>query len=255
MRHDRLELRGVESADAVHLFHEAAVALHEARIERVLLLEPVEIAHRDAGVEVVRACGEQIPARRRRLRRHRGIDGRVEEEWLHSRQHGVDRLAAAQRNVRAGAHDVVHRARERLRRARGDELARGEVVVRPGVDPEELRVAFDGDERLPVRDGVAVTDDGLEQIAHLEVVGIALVVKDVAAGNRGLREVPDEDLLALRQVAEAVGVQLDDSGFADALEEVWPADRGRRGRDRRRRMRSHGRHCQLAYLTGSPRAQ
>src|SRR5262249_43523495 len=57
---------------------------------------------------------------------------------------------------------------------------------------------------------------------HLEVVRVALVVKDVAAGDRRLREVPDERLLTQREVPKAVGVDLDDRCFADALEEIRP---------------------------------
>ena len=63
-------------------------------------------------------------------------------------------------------------------------------------------------------------DDRLEDVAHLEVVRVALVVEDVAAGDRRLVEVPDQRLLAQRQIAEAVGVDLHDGGFADPLEQV-----------------------------------
>jgi hypothetical protein len=57
-------------------------------------------------------------------------------------------------------------------------------------------------------------------------VGVALVVKDVAPGNRGAREVPDEDFLAQREIAESVCVHLHHAGFVDALEEVSTIGRG-----------------------------
>ena len=50
----------------------------------------------------------------------------------------------------AGALGGVRRGRERLGRASQDELARGEVVERPAVDPEQLGVAVDLLERLRI---------------------------------------------------------------------------------------------------------
>ena len=65
-------------------------------------------------------------------------------------------------------------------------------------------------------------DDRFEHVAHLEAVRVALVVVDVAPGDRGLAEVPDQRLLAKRQIAERVRVDLHDGGFADPLEQVFP---------------------------------
>jgi hypothetical protein len=82
-------------------------------------------------------------------------------------------------------------------------------------------------------DAGPVGNDGLEQIAHLEVKTMALVVKDVAAGNRGAVQVPDQRFLAQGQGAEPVGVQLDHGRFADALEQVlavWRAEAAAGGR-------------------------
>src|SRR6476646_10811049 len=50
--------------------------------------------------------------------------------------------------------------------------------------------------------------------------GLVLIHKDVAAGNGCLRQVPDQCLLPERQIAKAVGVDLDDRRLADAFEEV-----------------------------------
>ena len=64
-------------------------------------------------------------------------------------------------------------------------------------------------------------EDFLEDVAHLEVVRVALVVKDVAAGERRLVEVPDQQLLIERQVGKAVGVQLRDGRIVNPLEQVF----------------------------------
>ena len=55
-----------------------------------------------------------------------------------------------------------------------------------------------------------------------EVMAMSLVVIDVAAGERGLVQVPDERLLLQRQLLEAVGVQLHDRRIVDLLEQVAP---------------------------------
>ena len=55
-----------------------------------------------------------------------------------------------------------------------------------------------------------------------EVMAMTLVVIDVAAGERGLIQMPDERLLPERQLVEAVGIQLDDGGVVDLLEQVGP---------------------------------
>ena len=60
----------------------------------------------------------------------------------------------------------------------------------------------------------------LDDVAHRQVVGVALVVEDVAPGDGRLVEVPGEDAVAERQVREPVRVQLDDGGLADAFEQV-----------------------------------
>ena len=69
-------------------------------------------------------------------------------------------------------------------------------------------------------DPLRVGEDLLEHLPHLQTVGVALVVEDVAAGEGGVGQVPDEHLLAQVERLEAVGVELGDGGVADALEEV-----------------------------------
>ena len=63
-------------------------------------------------------------------------------------------------------------------------------------------------------------DDLLEDAAHLERVAMLLVVEDVAPGDGGLVEMPDERLLLERQRREPVGVQLHHRGVVDPLEQV-----------------------------------
>ena len=49
---------------------------------------------------------------------------------------------------------------------------------------------------------------------------MALVVIDVAAGQRRLVQMPDERLLAERQLVEAVRIQLHDRSVVDLLEKI-----------------------------------
>ena len=113
----------------------------------MLLGEALEIGQRDpAGVEVVGARLEDVLARRRRLVRDDRIDVRIEEHRLQTREHGVERFARfAMPPGERGAVLLgdLRRVGKRLRRALQHELARGEVVVGPVVDPEQLRVALD----------------------------------------------------------------------------------------------------------------
>jgi hypothetical protein len=126
-------------------------------------------------------------------------------------------------------------------------LRAGEVVVGSGVQPEQLGVLLDFLERGRV-DVRRVREDGFEHVAHRQVAGVALVVKNVASRDRRLGEVPHERSLAERQIAEAVGVELHDGGFADALEQIRA--------ERHRRLASvRSRGCSLAahVLNPNPR--
>ena len=128
------------------------------------------------------------------------------------------------RHARAAAPRRPPRPRRRgstLERRAAAALARGDAVVRAAVDPEQLRVA--ADLRADVgRQRAGVRQDALEHRAHLEVVGVALVVVDVAAGERRQIEVPGQQLLAQRQAAEAVGVDLHDGHVVYVLEKIPP---------------------------------
>ena len=63
-------------------------------------------------------------------------------------------------------------------------------------------------------------EDGLEHVAHLEAVLVSLIVVDVAPGERGLVEMPDERLFLERQRGESIGIQLHDRRVVDLFEQV-----------------------------------
>ncbi len=100
------------------------------------------------------------------------------------------------------------------------ELARRQVVIGAVVDPEQLRVALDVSQRRRF-DAGRVRDDRLEDAAHLERVAMLLVEEDVPSGERRLREVPDQRLLAQRQRGELIRIQLHHRRIVDALEQVF----------------------------------
>jgi hypothetical protein len=241
--HDGRDLRGAAAADLVHLLDERAVRLDEARVEAVLLGEAVEIGHRDAaGVEVVGAAREDIPALGRRLVRDDRVDARIEEHRLQAREGGVERLALARGEHRAVLRRGLRRGGKGCRRAFHHELAGGQVVVGPAVDPEQLRIALHFRKRRGI-DTLRVGHDLLEDAAHLERAGVLLVEEEVASGDGRLVQMPDERLLFERQRRKSVRIQLHHGGFVDALEKVC----ARAGRPARRRARPHP-----AISPGSP---
>ena len=215
------DLGAVPSTDAIHLFDNLAVLLHQPRVERMGFMKRLEILHRQADVEVVRARLQNVLAGPRRFGGHHGIDRRVEKYRPQAREQLIERLAVLQRELRTGFPGRVCGGGKRLGSARQDELAGGQVVERAAVDPEELGVVLNVGERRGV-DGGFVRDDRFEDVAHLEVVRVALIVKDVASCDGGLVQVPDECLFPQRQRIEAIGVDLDDSRLVHALRAVFP---------------------------------
>src|SRR4029450_2548217 len=123
-----------------------------------------------------------------------------------------------------------------------NKLACRQVVVWTRIDPEELRVAGDLGQRRLV-DTLGMSEDGFEQIAHLQVMAMALVVIYVAAGNRGLIEMPDENLLVERQRDEAVRVHLNDGRILDLLQQIRSPIQ--------RRVERHQQRWRLARLRAS----
>ena len=250
VRDDVLDLRVVAAADAIDLFDQLAILLYQPRVQGVLLVEALDVLHRHADVEVVGAGREDVLVLARRLAGDDRVDCRVEEERLHAGQHRRQRFARLQRELRAVGLRRRRGGRERGRGALHHELARREVVVGTGVDPEQLRVALDLGQRRRV-DAFGVGEDLLEHVTHLEVVFVALVVEDVAPGERRLIEVPDQDLLLHRQLLEAVGVELHHGCVVDALEKVLAAGGRRRGRCRRRSRPGRRRVARRARATAT----
>ena len=254
------DLVAVLAADLVDLLDEPAFDLHEARGQRVLLFEGLEVGHGDALVEVVGAGQQHVLAGARGLVGDDGLEVGVEEERCHALDHLREVLAVAQREPGPVGGRRPDRVGERGGGRLHHEAAGGEVVERAGVDPEELGVLLDGGQRLGL-DAVGVGDDLLEDLAHLEVVLIALVVVDVAPGQGGLVEVPDERLLAQRQRLEAVGVELHHRGVVDPLQQVAALAlplRRRRGRADRRRENQRRRQSEpllIPHGTSPPAAR
>ncbi len=89
------DLRIVPAADAVDLFHDLAVLLHQPRVQRIPLVEVFEILHRDARIQVVGARLKDVAAVGRRFGRHRRIDRGVEEHRLQPVEQRVERLVLA----------------------------------------------------------------------------------------------------------------------------------------------------------------
>ncbi len=99
------------------------------------------------------------------------------------------------------------------------ELARRDVFVGTGIDPEQLGVARDG----VGHDGFearAAHKQRLDHVSHQQAVFVALVVVDVATGERGFVQMPREALVGQGQPRERFRVQLDDGCRADTFEQV-----------------------------------
>src|SRR5204862_807760 len=106
---------------------------------------------------------------------------------------------------RAGGQRRLCQRAEALWSGFQDELPGGEVVVRAGVDPEQLGVALHLGKRVGIRGReLRPADDGLEHIAHVEVVRVTLVVKNIAPRDGGAVQMPDQLLLIRRQRRKSV---------------------------------------------------
>ena len=231
MPDDGRNLPAVAAVGAIHLLDHLAVPLHEPGIQRKLLAKAGQVLRRDAHVQIVGARRKNIGACRRRLGRHHRVDVGIEEHRVQPGEQLIQRLTVRRREPRARPGRGVRCGLERFRGAGQHELTRALVVVRTAVDPEQFGVPED----LRVRLGLDSRrgDDRLEHVAHLETPRVLLIVEDVAAGKRRLIEMPDERFLGERQIAESVRVHLHDGRVANALEEIRPPGRCRRGIGRR----------------------
>ena len=251
MAHDLGDLVAVPAADLVDLLDEPAVDLHETRGQGVLLLERLQVGHGDALVEVVGARQQHVLAGTGGLVGDDGLEAGIEEQRRHPLRHLPEVLAVTQRELGPGPGRRPDRVRERGGGRLHHEPAGREAVERTGVDPEELRVLLDRGQR-PAVDAAGTGDDLLEDLAHLEVVLVALVVVDVTPGQRRLIQMPDECLVAQRQRLEAVGVELHDRRVVDPLQQVAALAvllRRHRGRGDRRCQNQRRRHPDPFLIT------
>ena len=69
-------------------------------------------------------------------------------------------------------------------------------------------------------------DDLLEDVSHLERVLVLLIDVDVATSNRGLVQMPDQDLVVEREVLESIRVQLHDRRIVHSFEQILALPRG-----------------------------
>ncbi len=221
VRHDARDRRAVASADAIHLLAQPPiVVLHQPRVQRVGFLEPFEIGRRHVRVEVVGARHQDVLARRRRLARdHRPV--RLVEEVARMRvDEGLrrrvrPRAARARRSARPSPIAASNCSREISSTNLRDVMCSyGPELIQNSFVYCAIASATAGS-RLAAR-----LEQRLERVAHHEGVFVALVVVDVAAGQRGLVEVPRELLVARRQRGERIGVELHHGSRADPFQQV-----------------------------------
>ena len=221
MRDDVPNLAVVHAANLVDLLEDLAAAVDDAGIQLMVFLEALEIRHRDAVVEVVGARREDVLAVAGRLAGHHRLEVGIEEHPREALDALGDRLAGLE--IEAGTVDGgdFHRLDQLPAIEPEQELPGRQVVVRSGVQPEQLGVASQLFENV-VGNPRRVPDDLLEHFPDAEVVAVALVVVDVTAGERGAVKMPDEGFLPQRQLLKAIGVQLHDRGIVNLLEQVAP---------------------------------
>jgi hypothetical protein len=113
---------------------------------------------------------------------------------------------------------LPRRSSERVGRAGRHELPRGQVVVGSRINPEELCVTHDLGVRLFV--GARVRQNRFQDVAHVQVMRVALIEEDIPPGYCRLCEVPGQNTLLDRQVEKTIGVQLHDGRFADTFQQI-----------------------------------
>ncbi len=181
----------------------------------MLLAEILQIRQRHATVERVRARLDDVLSRRRRLRRDRRLEGRVEQR----RAEGTNLAREIRRGCERGQIRVRRRecpARLRLQRGlqqrveceRRQKLLRRVFVVVAAVRPEEQRVAADVREHLG-RDACRARDDLFEQPFLADAVRRELIVDDRIDGDRCLGQPVRERLAPRVELAEALGLELE----------------------------------------------
>ena len=187
---------------------------HQARVQRIALVEPLQVPEGDPLVVVHAAAGKDVLPRRRALAGHERLEAGVEDRRPQPLELPLERLPERNADARSVALRRDGGRPEIIEVERRDELPLGPLVVVAVVDPEELQVVMERAQR-PGRHLPRVGQDLLEKVADLEVVPPHLVVVDVPAGEGGPVEVEGDDPLPWRQLLEAVGVQARDGELPD----------------------------------------
>ena len=123
------------------------------------------------------------------LGQHRG----VEDDGQELVAEVVDGLSVGQGQT--ARIDRVQRLAQELLAELGPELLAAIVMVYAAGEPQALQVGGEGAEVVGVVVYAAVGVDGLQRTAYGEVVTSELVEGDVAAVERGLRQIINEPLL------------------------------------------------------------
>ncbi len=199
----RIQVAPVQSADAVHLRDDLAVAQEELHVEPDLpfRIQRLEHLRRDARVvQGHRARGEDVLAVL--LVRLDRLVLPLEDVGAQARELGVDVLAMPQLQVSALAGRVPRRGGEHL----GGQQPRHElpvmvVIVLAVVDPDVLQVVMNGRSDAGTEPpGVHV--DRLEHLLDLEGATVTLRREDSIAGDRRPVQVVRQSLLPARELLE-----------------------------------------------------
>ena len=184
-----------------------------------MFLDHVEIVHRHAVVQVVRARRQNVLARARRLVGDKRVDAGIEKRLLETIEQLIERFVVLRGKGSAVAACDMRCLAKRRWRAGWSEFSSGQIVVRTGVDPEQLRVTANRAEDLWL-DAVGVHDDLLEHFTHLERMPVPLVVINVASSERRLVELPRKNFLIERQRFESGRVHLDNGRVLNLFKQI-----------------------------------
>ena len=176
-----------------------------------------QIGERDvARIEIVRAGANDVGTSRRTFHSELRLEVRIEKRSADVGQILFDvgvvvwRLRVVQRDER--------RARELLFRERRHELLSIVVVVISVIAPEEFRELDDLHVRRRI-DSFRMRDDQLEDVFLAQAVRRELIVENRIDGDRGVAQPVRELFLFLRQIAEAVRFDANETVFADSVGE------------------------------------
>ena len=208
----------VGRAGAVDLLFELARReFHESRVERVLFDETLQVREADVGVEIVRAGLEDVLAATGALGGHHRLELGIEDGGFQVGEFLVELSSGAQRG--AVLECLVGGGFQFFESEFGQNLLRGVLVVIAAIGPEQLGVGVDFREGGGI-DAGRMRHHRFEQVLLAEAEPRLLVVDDGIDRDGGLGEPIGERLFAGREVAEAVGGHLDESGGADALHQL-----------------------------------